>query len=60
MIWFQFYLLFDQMKKTRILYHDYPKSIILKKAKIIINSVQKKKNIFVLDPLNIVNRIIIF
>lgn len=48
-----------QLREAGISYHDHPESMILKKAGIIIGSAQKKKNLFALDLLNDVNRIMI-
>lgn len=49
----------SQLREIRILYYDYPKSIILKKAEIIIGSIQRKKNLFILNLQINVNKIII-
>lgn len=50
---------FSQLRKIRILYYNYLKNIILKKAGNIIGFVQKKKNFFVLDLENNANKIMI-
>lgn len=50
---------FSQLREVGIPYYNYPKSMILKKAKNIIGLAQQKKNLYILDIKDNINKIMI-